>query len=86
MTGDTHPDAARRFRAMIMRRTGEERLKMGCSMFDTARRLALASLRAENPRLTPVELRQALFLRFYQSDFDPETAGIILEFLKKRTS
>ncbi|MEW6423639.1 MAG: hypothetical protein AB1523_02670 [Bacillota bacterium] len=85
MTGDTNPEAARRFRAMIMRRPGEKRLKMGCSMFDTARRLALASLRAENPRLTPAELRQALFLRFYQSDFDPETAGIILEFLKKRT-
>ncbi len=83
--GDTHPDAARRLRAMIMRQTGEERLKIGCSMFDTARRLALASLQAEDPRLTPFELRQALFLRFYRSDFDPKTAGIILEFLKKRT-
>jgi len=58
---------------------------MGCSMFDTARRLALASLRTQNPRLTPGELRQALFRRFYQGDFDPETAGIILEFLKKKT-
>ena len=33
------------YRTLFMRRSGSERVKMGCAMFDTARALARASLR-----------------------------------------
>ena len=34
---DTSPDMEPRYRAMIMERSGEEWLKMSCSMFDVRR-------------------------------------------------
>jgi hypothetical protein len=34
---DTPPDIEERYRVMLMARTGEERLIMGCAMRDTAR-------------------------------------------------
>lgn len=42
---DTSPDMDARYRAMLMQRSGEERLIMGCAMRDTARALVEASLR-----------------------------------------
>jgi hypothetical protein len=35
---DTHPDIAIRFRELMMRKSGEQRLLMGCSMYDTAKK------------------------------------------------
>jgi hypothetical protein len=36
---DTSPEMESRYRTMIMQRSGEERLKMGCAMRETARAL-----------------------------------------------
>lgn len=59
---DTSPEIERRFRQMIMARTGAERLVMGASMFDAARAIVLASL----PKDLPGEdLKQKLFERIY---------------------
>ena len=69
---DTPPAIERRFRRMLLERSGEERLKMGCSMHATARALAKASLLEKNPGSHPAELKRLLFLRFYGADFDPE--------------
>lgn len=43
---------------------------MGCSMHATAQALDLASLLEKQPDATPVQLRQALFIRFYGNEFD----------------
>ena len=40
---DTDPEIDERFRAMLLARTGEERLIMGCAMRDTSRALVEAS-------------------------------------------
>ncbi len=69
---DTSPAAARMLEEALLSLPGEERLKMGCSMFDDAKALALAGLRAKNPDMTRVETREALFRRLYGSDFSPE--------------
>ncbi len=39
---DTHPAIEERFFKMLMEKSGEERLKMGFEMDETARRLAAA--------------------------------------------
>jgi hypothetical protein len=62
-----------------MRRSGSERLQMGCAMFDTARAFALANLRRRSRN--DAELRIHLFVRTYGGDFDAETVEWISEWL-----
>jgi hypothetical protein len=75
---DTSPEIERLFRGMLLERSGEERLKMGCSMHQFAQMVVRASVLAQNPRATATELRRAVFLRFYGSDFDAPTRDKIL--------
>jgi hypothetical protein len=75
---DTPPDIEERYRIMLMARTGEERLIMGCAMRDTARALVEASLREQTPNATEATIRKGLFLRFYGDEFDAETRAKIL--------
>lgn len=75
---DTPPDMDARYRAMLLQRTGEERLIMGCAMRDTARALVEASLREQNPEAPIETIRKGLFLRFYGHEFDQETRAKIL--------
>ena len=78
---DTPADVERRYRAMLLRRSGEERLRMGCSMHAMARALVRASVLEQDPQVSPAALRQTFFLRFYGQDFDPEARDRILEWL-----
>ncbi len=41
---DTHPDVAVRFRDLMMSKTGQERLLMGCSMYDTAKQIVRSAI------------------------------------------
>lgn len=75
---DTPPEIERLFRDMALTRSGEERLKMGCSMHRFAQMVVRASVLAKNPYATTAELRRAVFLRFYASDFDGPTRDSIL--------
>src|SRR2546426_11364289 len=50
---------------MLLARSPEERLTMGCSMSATARALVRASVLAQDPHASSAALRRALFLRFY---------------------
>jgi hypothetical protein len=74
------PEAVQNFyRTMLMRRSGSERLQMGCAMFDTARAFALANLRMLSH--SDDELRVRLFVRTYGGDFDAETVERVSEWL-----
>lgn len=75
---DTSVKMEERYRALLMHRTGEERLIMGCAMRDTARAFVEASLREKNPEATVAAIRQGLFLRFYGHEFDTSTRAKIL--------
>ncbi len=70
---DTSPEMERQFVEMMMRRTGQERLKMGFSMFNMARRQVVASIKMSKPNADGKEIRKDIFLRFYGEDFPPET-------------
>lgn len=75
---DTIPEIDRRFRAMVMARSGEERLKMGCSMHQFAQTMVWASVLAQHPQATPADVRRALVLRFYGRDLSPDQLRAVL--------
>jgi hypothetical protein len=75
---DTAPEMDKRYRIMLMQRSGEERLIMGCAMRETACTLVEASLRAQDPKATIETIRKGLFLRFYGHEFDAQTRAKIL--------
>jgi len=70
------------FRNMILARSGEDRLKMGCSLHSMAQARVKASLQKRNPDFSPNDLRRELFLRFYEKDFDLKTVEKILKHLE----
>ena len=75
---DTTPEVEALFRSMLLQRSGEERLRMACSMFDTAKALASAAIRETQPDISDADLRRALFLRFYVHEFSPAQREQIL--------
>jgi hypothetical protein len=58
------------FRTLVMERSGVERLKMGCAMFDAARVLARAHLRPQCD--VDEDINAKLFIRTYGGDFEPD--------------
>ena len=82
---DTSPDLESRYRVMIMERSGEERLKMGCSMFDAAKALMQAGILDQNPQASSAEIRRALFTQLYGHEFDPESCAKILAAIESAT-
>ena len=82
---DTSPEVAQRMMEMFRRKAPAERLAMGCSMFDFSKQLVIHSLLEEEPRLSPQELRERLFLRFYGNDFNGEQREKILRFITAKS-
>lgn len=80
---DTRTEIEQRYRAMLLARSPEERLKMGCSMHATARSLVRASVLARNPEASPADLRRALFQRFYGHELGPEDRERIIAWLDR---
>jgi len=66
---DTHPDVAIRFRDLMMSKTGQQRLLMGCSMYDTARQIVRSAIYNSRPEITEDEMKKEIFLRFYGKEF-----------------
>lgn len=75
---DTTPEIERKYQELLLQRSGEERLKMWCSMHATAQALVRASVLEINPHASAADIRRALFLRFYGHDFDQGTQEKIL--------
>ena len=80
---DTSDAMEQKYRDMLLKRSGEERLKMGCSMHAMARALVRASVLQADPSASPATLRKILFLRFYGRDFDSARRKRILRALVK---
>jgi len=78
---DTIPEIAEKIREMIRTKSAIERLKMGCSMYDTSRSLVIRAILEINPSISKTGLRQELFLRFYGSDIDPVQREKIIQHL-----
>jgi hypothetical protein len=72
---DTAPEIQDKIDDIYKNKTGEEKLLIALSMFETARELVISSL---PKNLSERELRKALFLRFYGNDFSREEKEKIL--------
>lgn len=70
---DTSPEFERMYQERLMALSGEERLRMGADMFDTAVALMRAGIAAQSDRsLSEVEIRERLLERLYGNDFSPK--------------
>ena len=63
---DTTPEIQDKIDDIYKNKSGEEKLLIALSMFETARELVISSL---PNNLSDKELRKELFLRFYGNDF-----------------
>ena len=75
---DTPPEIEEKMRELIRKKTPEERLRMGCAMYDFSKRLVSRAILEGRPELTPAELRREIFLRFYGNNFDSAAREKIL--------
>lgn len=80
---DTSPEMESRFIEMMMIKSGSERLMMGFSMFETARRQVIASIKSDWPDIDERELRRQLFIRLYGQEFNEGERENILMGLRK---
>jgi len=56
------------YKKMMAKKTGQEKVLMGFSMFDFSARFILASIK--NNKVPPEKLKKEVFLRLYRDDFD----------------
>lgn len=80
---DTAPDVEAAFTAMFRALNGSDRVRMTCRMFDAAKALAAANIRANDPGISTAELRVKLFERLYYGDFTPEELARIVKALRE---
>jgi len=66
---DTHPEIAVRYRELMMRKSGQQRVVMGCSMYDTAKQIVRSAIYNSRPGITDAEIKREFFLRFYGPEF-----------------
>jgi hypothetical protein len=65
----------------MMERSPEERLKMGASMFNTAKKIVLLGIKQKWPNASEDVVRCQLFLRFYANDFNETQRNKIVSWL-----
>ncbi len=67
---DTDPKIELEIRKLMMKKTSEERLKMGCSMFSFSKAIVQSSILQETEDVKSSDLKEKLFLRFYANEMD----------------
>ena len=76
---DTNPAIRSKFIQLIMAKSPEEKVLMGCSMFDAAKQIVKDSMRKNIPKGAPQYTKQEIFLRFYAMDFEESVKRKILD-------
>jgi hypothetical protein len=82
---DTAPDVEAAYAALFASCSAADRLRMSCDMFDTAKALMAAGIRASEPAISAEELRIRMFERLYSDDFDQPTRQRIMRALREAT-
>lgn len=78
---DTNPEIAALFRKLMMEKSGEQRLIMGCSMYDAAKQIVRSSIYNSRPGITKEQMRKEIFIRFYGQEFSQSDTDRILSVL-----
>jgi len=79
---DTPAKVAVQFQKLMRMKSNEERLRMGCSMFDTAKQIAKSAIIAQCPKISAKEIKKEFFLRFYGMEFSETQKEKILSVLR----
>ena len=79
--GDAPRGIEQIYRAMLMARSGSERLLMGCDAFCTSMERVMSALNEKDP----TEVRQQRFLRFYGPEFTPAEQARMLSSIRTHT-
>lgn len=74
---DTNPEIEEFYRRLLMEKTGEERVKMGFSMFQFTVALIADSLKSK--QISTDNLQNELFIRIYGDDLDNKYIYRVLE-------
>ena len=74
----TDPFIESHYLEMMIKKSGEERLRMGFSMFTMACSQVVASIKRDNPNARINDIKRGIFLRFYGQDFSLEEQEKIL--------
>lgn len=80
---DTAPEVDILLHKLNRSKSGEERLMMGCSMFDFAKEIVVSSIKQKDPAIDDKNLKIKLFNRLYSNDFDKKTILKIQKHLNK---
>lgn len=83
---DTHPDVQKIYEQMMYKKSGAERMRMGASMFDSAREISRAFILSNNPGISPNEFKMELFKLWYGDDFDTDSKDKIMRIIGDRAS
>ncbi|MFV1975865.1 MAG: hypothetical protein ACC651_08955 [Candidatus Scalindua sp.] len=82
---DTEPKIEEKIKELMKKKTPEDRLKMGCSMFSFSKTIIQASLQGtENIQLS--DLKKKLFLRLYGKEMDEDTRKKIAAYFSSSKS
>jgi len=81
---DTHPEITALFRKLMMEKSGEQRLIMGCSMYDAAKQIVRSSICNSRPCITEEQMKKEVFIRFYGHEFSKAERDRILSALTSR--
>ena len=73
-----------KMRELIQAKSPEQRLIMGCSMFNCSKHLVVNAILRETPNLTPPQLRSEIFLKFYGNEFDFQHSEKIIRHLSEK--
>jgi hypothetical protein len=68
--------------ALFKERSGDDRVRMVSDMFDCARALMVANIRAADPDVTDGDLRVRVFERMYERDVDPALHAAVIARLR----
>ncbi len=79
---DTSPKSTKLLHELVRKKSPEERLIMGCSMFDESKIIVAGSIKRDDPNISERDLRVKIFGRFYRRDFDKKTFQKINRHLK----
>jgi hypothetical protein len=78
---DTSPEIEKMLREKYMSLSGFERVQIGSSMFESAKKIVESSLPKE---LAPVEKKIQMFLRFYGHEFSEVEKNKIINRLRSK--
>lgn len=79
---DTSASMTSKYNKLIMAKSKQARLRMGCSMFAAAKKIVRSAILNQNPKITSGRMKAELFLRFYGGEFNAAEQEKILNGLR----